>query len=134
MVGVPSARWGETPVAFVVLAKGQSCSADALLAWVNERVGKTQRLSALELLEVLPRSPAQIAEMPKGAPFVTSHPEWRFGRTPGDPTYLLDQWIRRELPDDATYRAHGGLPDRSNVLVLPPDQLTLIPLGQPIRR
>ena len=55
VVGVPSDRWGETPVAFVVLRHGAQTSADKLRAWINDRVGKTQRLAALELCESLPR-------------------------------------------------------------------------------
>jgi long-chain acyl-CoA synthetase len=56
VVGVPSERWGETPVGFVVLRAGQRVTIEELSAWMNERVGKTQRLSALELVETLPRS------------------------------------------------------------------------------
>ena len=53
VVGVPSDAWGETPVAFVVLREGEG---DPLKAWANERLGKTQRLSAVVLVEQLPRS------------------------------------------------------------------------------
>jgi acyl-CoA synthetase (AMP-forming)/AMP-acid ligase II len=56
VVGVPSRQWGETPVAFVVLKPGSAASADEIRAWANERLGKTQRLAAVELREVLPRS------------------------------------------------------------------------------
>lgn len=56
VVGVPSAEWGETPVAFVVLRAGASVDGEALRSWVNEQVGKTQRLSALKLMDELPRS------------------------------------------------------------------------------
>jgi acyl-CoA synthetase (AMP-forming)/AMP-acid ligase II len=56
VVGVPSARWGETPVAFVVLETGSAASAGALLVWANGRLGKTQRLAAVELIVSLPRS------------------------------------------------------------------------------
>ena len=51
-----SPAWGETPVAYVVRKPGATAEAQSLLAWVNERVGKTQRLSALELTDALPRS------------------------------------------------------------------------------
>lgn len=54
VVGVPSPRWGETPVAFVV-ARGE-VEAGTLRDWVNERVGKTQRLADLRLVDILPRS------------------------------------------------------------------------------
>jgi acyl-CoA synthetase (AMP-forming)/AMP-acid ligase II len=57
VVGVPSERWGETPVAFVVLKDGAQVSGDALAAWANARVGKNQRLSALRVVAALPRSP-----------------------------------------------------------------------------
>jgi acyl-CoA synthetase (AMP-forming)/AMP-acid ligase II len=56
VVGVPSKRWGETPVAFVVLKDKQSESALALLQWTNARVGKTQRLARLEIVNELPRN------------------------------------------------------------------------------
>lgn len=57
VVGVPSAQWGETPVAFVVLRAGDTTPAEALQAWLNARVGKTQRLAMLHLVGELPRSP-----------------------------------------------------------------------------
>jgi acyl-CoA synthetase (AMP-forming)/AMP-acid ligase II len=53
VVGVPSADWGETPVAFIV---SRGADAAALKAFANERVGKTQRISAVELIDELPRS------------------------------------------------------------------------------
>ena len=56
VVGMPSEQWGETPVAFVVLQPGQAASPDGLLQWVNQRVGKTQRVAAVHLLQELPRS------------------------------------------------------------------------------
>jgi acyl-CoA synthetase (AMP-forming)/AMP-acid ligase II len=56
VVGVPSERWGETPVAFVVRAPGATASADSIREWANARLGKTQRLAAVELVDGLPRS------------------------------------------------------------------------------
>ncbi|HZV93309.1 MAG TPA: class I adenylate-forming enzyme family protein [Caldimonas sp.] len=64
VVGVPSARWGETPVAFVVVRRptpdspvaGAAAEGADLLAWFNARVGKTQRLAALHIVDELPRS------------------------------------------------------------------------------
>jgi acyl-CoA synthetase (AMP-forming)/AMP-acid ligase II len=56
VVGVPSREWGETPVAYVVLRDGPPVSTEALLQWYQQRVGKTQRLSALHFLPALPRS------------------------------------------------------------------------------
>jgi long-chain acyl-CoA synthetase len=57
VVGVASDRWGETPVAFVVLRRGALTNKPVLLDWVNARLSKTQRLSDLLILDNLPRSP-----------------------------------------------------------------------------
>jgi acyl-CoA synthetase (AMP-forming)/AMP-acid ligase II len=56
VVGVPSRQWGETPVAYVVLKPKATISREALLEWVNARLGKTQRLADLILTDDLPRS------------------------------------------------------------------------------
>ena len=56
VVGVPSKEWGETPVAFVVLRPGVNASADEIKQWTNSRLGKTQRLAAVELTTELPRN------------------------------------------------------------------------------
>ena len=56
VIGVPSARWGETPVAWVVLRPGQEVDAQALRAWANARLGRTQRLAAIQWTTELPRS------------------------------------------------------------------------------
>ena len=56
VVGVPSAEWGETPVAFVVAREGTTPSTDEIRQWLNARVGKTQRLADLRFLDELPRS------------------------------------------------------------------------------
>lgn len=56
VIGVPSARWGETPLALVVRHPGAEVTAQALVAWVNDQVGRIQRLSAVEWRTELPRS------------------------------------------------------------------------------
>jgi acyl-CoA synthetase (AMP-forming)/AMP-acid ligase II len=56
VVAAPSERWGETPVAFVVLQPGHAPDAAAIIAWSNERLGKHQRLSGIEFCESLPRN------------------------------------------------------------------------------
>jgi long-chain acyl-CoA synthetase len=56
VVGVPSSAWGETPVAFVVAAPGSDIALEALLAWANARLGRTQRLAGLRFVGALPRN------------------------------------------------------------------------------
>ena len=56
VVAMPSEEWGETPVAFVVLKPNAAADAGALKAWTNSRVGKTQRLADVVLVDTLPRS------------------------------------------------------------------------------
>lgn len=56
VVGAPSEQWGETPVAFVVPRADAQSEAQALLEWLNTRVGKTQRVVDVRLVEFLPRS------------------------------------------------------------------------------
>ncbi|MDB5432355.1 MAG: 4-coumarate--CoA ligase [Caulobacter sp.] len=56
VVGVPSDKWGETPVAFVALKPGESADAAEIKAFTNGKVGKTQRLADLQLMDSLPRS------------------------------------------------------------------------------
>lgn len=55
VVGVRSAQWGETPVAFVVPARGDF-DIDGLSRWANERLGKFQRLHAVVPTDELPRN------------------------------------------------------------------------------
>ncbi len=56
VVGVPSATWGETPVAYVVLRADALDSAASIRESVNAGLGKTQRLADLQLIDALPRS------------------------------------------------------------------------------
>jgi acyl-CoA synthetase (AMP-forming)/AMP-acid ligase II len=56
VVGVPSERWGETPAAWVVCHEGEAIDVEALRAWANERLGKTQRIAFVHVVGELPRS------------------------------------------------------------------------------
>ena len=56
VVGVPSEQRGETPVAFVVPHGGRLPDPESLRAWANGRLGKTQRIAAVRMVESLPRS------------------------------------------------------------------------------
>jgi acyl-CoA synthetase (AMP-forming)/AMP-acid ligase II len=55
VVGLPSRKWGESPVGFVVLKDGAG-DPPAIMAAVNDRLGKTQRLAALHPIAEMPRS------------------------------------------------------------------------------
>ncbi|TNE62093.1 MAG: long-chain fatty acid--CoA ligase [Alphaproteobacteria bacterium] len=57
VIGGKSSRWGETPVAIVVLEAGTGIGADEIKAWANALLGKQQRLSAVEFIDALPRNP-----------------------------------------------------------------------------
>ena len=57
--GVAHEKWGETPVAAVVLNSGASITAAELRDWINERVGaRYQRLHALQIMDDFPRNAA----------------------------------------------------------------------------
>ena len=57
--GVPDDKWGEVPLAAVVLRDGMSASEDELRQWLNERVAaRYQRVSRVVILDEFPRSTA----------------------------------------------------------------------------
>ncbi|MEP3244669.1 MAG: class I adenylate-forming enzyme family protein [Sneathiella sp.] len=56
VIGVPSEAWGETPLALVVLAAAASDSEESIKGWVNDRLGKSQRISGVAFRQDLPRS------------------------------------------------------------------------------
>lgn len=54
--GVPSDRWGETPLALVVLREPHAIDTEALRGWTNAQLGKQQRIANIELRPSLPRN------------------------------------------------------------------------------
>jgi acyl-CoA synthetase (AMP-forming)/AMP-acid ligase II len=56
VIGAPSQRWGETPVAIVVPRESEDFDPAALRAWCNERVGRQQRIADVIAIEALPRN------------------------------------------------------------------------------
>jgi acyl-CoA synthetase (AMP-forming)/AMP-acid ligase II len=57
--GVPDPKWGETPVAAVLLKTGEACDPETLRSWINEHVGaRYQRVSQVMLVSAFPRSVA----------------------------------------------------------------------------
>jgi len=57
VVGIPHAKWGETPLAVVVRAGGVEIDAEVLRAWANGRLGRQQRIAGVVFLDELPRNP-----------------------------------------------------------------------------
>jgi acyl-CoA synthetase (AMP-forming)/AMP-acid ligase II len=57
--GIPHEKWGETPLAAVVLLKPESAKPEELQDWINKRVGaKFQRVSDVVIMEDFPRNVA----------------------------------------------------------------------------
>jgi acyl-CoA synthetase (AMP-forming)/AMP-acid ligase II len=57
--GVPHEKWGETPVAAVILRERNAVSAQELRDWINARVdARYQRVHAVEIMDDFPRNAA----------------------------------------------------------------------------
>lgn len=54
--GVPSDKWGETPLALLVLRAGADDAGDQIRDWLNAQLGKQQRVHAVEVRSSLPRN------------------------------------------------------------------------------
>tara|TARA_R110000782_G_scaffold172554_2_gene264164 strand:- start:1742 stop:3301 length:1560 start_codon:yes stop_codon:yes gene_type:complete len=57
VIGIPHDKWGETPLAVIVLAADAAIDAETITAWANERLGKQQRVSGAVFVDELPRNP-----------------------------------------------------------------------------
>jgi long-chain acyl-CoA synthetase len=55
-IGIPHEKWGETPLAFVILRDGVDASPADLVEWCNARLSKYQRISGVELRDSFPRA------------------------------------------------------------------------------
>ncbi|MFF3438750.1 long-chain-fatty-acid--CoA ligase [Streptosporangium sp. NPDC002721] len=58
VIGVPSERWGETPLAVVVPRPGQEATEEELLAWTRERLAHYKCPTAVSFVDALPRNPS----------------------------------------------------------------------------
>lgn len=58
VIGVPNEAWGESPLAFVVLRDGAQATGETMRAWINARIGRQQRVAAVEVRVSLPRNAA----------------------------------------------------------------------------
>ena len=54
VIAFPSAKWGETPLG--IIAVRGAVEAQDVLEWANARLGKMQRLSAVKVVDALPRN------------------------------------------------------------------------------
>lgn len=57
VVGVPHPKWGETPVAAVVLREGAHVEEEELVTWTREKVGSVKKVTAVHFVDDLPRTP-----------------------------------------------------------------------------
>lgn len=57
VIGAKSNRWGETPVALCVIEAGRAVDAALILADVNAKLGKQQRVRDVIFMDELPRNP-----------------------------------------------------------------------------
>jgi acyl-CoA synthetase (AMP-forming)/AMP-acid ligase II len=57
--GIPDEKWGEVPIAAVVLGEGKTLESRELIEWTNSRVdAKFQRLSDVVVMDTFPRNVA----------------------------------------------------------------------------
>ncbi len=57
VIGMPSAKWGESPAAFVVPHRGETLSADEVIAWCKDRLARFKIPRVVELVDEIPRNP-----------------------------------------------------------------------------
>ncbi|WP_246210641.1 AMP-binding enzyme [Nocardioides piscis] len=56
MIGVPSEKWGETILALVVLAPGESASEAELIAWCKDKAAGYKAPTVIEFRDDLART------------------------------------------------------------------------------
>ncbi len=58
VIGIPSQRWGETPLAVVVTKAGMTVDADELIAFTRERLAHYKCPTGVQFVDALPRNPS----------------------------------------------------------------------------
>lgn len=58
VIGVPSEKWGETPLAVVVAKPGATVDADEIISFTRERLAHYKCPTAVQVIEALPRNPS----------------------------------------------------------------------------
>ncbi len=56
VIGVPDAKWGETPLLLALMREGAEIGEEELMAWGNARLGRHQRVAGVEFRESFPRN------------------------------------------------------------------------------
>src|SRR5205807_8154834 len=56
VVGLPDARWGEAPHAFIVLEQGAACTADELRTYMRERLAHFKCPHSFTFVNELPKT------------------------------------------------------------------------------
>ena len=58
VIGVPSERWGESPLALIVPAEGADPTQDEIIAHCEERLARFKLPTAVERIDAIPRNPS----------------------------------------------------------------------------
>jgi acyl-CoA synthetase (AMP-forming)/AMP-acid ligase II len=58
VIGIPSEKWGETPLAMVVTRPGMSVGEEELIAFTRERLAHYKCPTAVQFTAALPRNPS----------------------------------------------------------------------------
>lgn len=58
VIGVPSPKWGESPLAFVVLAHGSTVDAAELVEFCRDKLAGYKRPRTVEIIDEIPRNPS----------------------------------------------------------------------------
>ena len=58
VIGVPSERWGESPLALIVPAEGADPTQDEIIAHCAERLARFKLPTAVERIDAIPRNPS----------------------------------------------------------------------------
>lgn len=72
VIGIPDARWGEVPKAFVALKSGAQATSDEILTFCRERLAHFKCPKTIEFVDALPKT--STGKMQK---FVLREKEWR---------------------------------------------------------
>jgi acyl-CoA synthetase (AMP-forming)/AMP-acid ligase II len=74
VIGVPSPKWGETPLAVVVAKPGRSIDGDDLIAFAREHLAHYKCPTSVEVVEALPRNPSgKVLKRQLRAPWWAGH-------------------------------------------------------------